>query len=119
MGCAPESLVPHDHDQPSERAEIVGHLLADPDVETVEGRSACMIVLSSLPRRKLSRLGVGVSGEGEGPTSGEGKGSSRRVSVGAADLGADEQVAVGHAVRVAQGDQGSGADCSVSSRLVA
>ena len=33
VGCAPESLVPHDHDQPSERAEIVGHLLADPDVE--------------------------------------------------------------------------------------
>ena len=33
VGCAPESRVPHDHDQPSERAEIVGHLLADPDVE--------------------------------------------------------------------------------------
>ena len=62
---------------------------------------------------------MGVSGEGEGPTSGEGKGGSRRVGVGAADRGADEQVAVGHAVRVAQGDQGSGADCSVSNRLVA
>ena len=33
VGCAPESRVPHDHDQPSERLKIVGHLLADPDVE--------------------------------------------------------------------------------------
>ena len=57
---------------------------------------------------------MGVSGEGEGPTSGEGKGSSRRVGVGAAARGVDEQVAVGHAVRVAQGDQGSGADWSAA-----
>ena len=40
VGCAPESRVPHDHDQPSERAEIVGSLFADPDV--VEERVHCL-----------------------------------------------------------------------------
>ena len=70
--------------------------------------------MSSLPRR---RLGVGArSGEGEGPTRVRAR-EAHGESVGAAARGADEQVAVRHAVRVAayveeslaaQGDQGSG-----------
>ena len=89
---ARQSFVPHDHDQPSERVQsTVGHLLA------TWSRSACP-VLSSLPRR---RFGVGGSGEGEGPTRVRARECSRRVGVGAATRGADEEVAVGHAVRVA------------------
>ena len=64
MGCAPESLVPHDHDQASERVEIVGHLLADPDVE--EERVHRFEQPAAPQIEQVGR--VGVSGKGEGPT---------------------------------------------------
>ena len=64
VGCAPESLVPHDHDQPSERAEIVGQLLADPEVEEKRVHR-----LEKPAAPQIEQVGSGCEcGEGEGPT---------------------------------------------------
>eukprot|EP00964_Phaeocystis_antarctica_P095917 scaffold62305_cov59-Phaeocystis_antarctica.AAC.1 len=82
--------VPHDHER-SECGLTVGHLLVEPDVE------------------RVYRL--------EQPAAPQGAREAHGESVGAGAHGADEEAAVGHAVRVAahveeslaaQGDQRSG-----------